>query len=285
MEQLIDKMVRAGKATIPVRDRRYTVYIPIDRDASVIFDKFANWCTAKADNGNFKHYVENKTPFGKRSSIYIIIDNGFFKGESDSLYQIHFETHQVRDRAQKQINFYSHVLKNSEAISNYFKDELIRLAKESLNRLDNKYVSYLKEFNLAGEMIELYDDNTPYLLFKGQSIKDLKDISRFKELKELIIIDCKMEMLKESIVKLENLDVLSIPQNRVTEIPSFLGYCRSLIFINLKGNKIHSIPDTIGNLDKSNGGSLEYMAVNPSDIGETNFKKLKSLLPKTEFIT
>jgi Leucine-rich repeat (LRR) protein len=143
----------------------------------------------------------------------------------------------------------------------------------------------LKKFKLGANIIELYEDNSPYLFFKGQQMKDLSDLSRFKELKELIIIDCKMEKINTSISELRKLDVLSIPKNRVTELPACIGDCRSLYFINLKGNKIHSIPETIGELDKSRGGSLEYMAVNPSDIGEANFTKLKSLLPQTSFIS
>ena len=105
------------------------------------------------------------------------------------------------------------------------------------------------------------------------------------ELNELIIIDCKMETLNESIGTLKNLSVLSIPRNKVREIPSWIGYCKNLVFMNLKGNHIDSIPETIANLDKSRGGSLEGIAINPSEIGEVNFNKLKSLLPETEIIS
>jgi hypothetical protein len=286
IERAMERFVRSGKAEIPVRDRKYTVFIPKTREANVLFDKFSSWCTAKPKNGMFKSYTENnRTPQGTKSKIYIVIDNGFFEGKNKLIYQIHFETHQIRDRSQHVVDLYDKVLKHSEAVSNYFKDELIGCAKKSPNRLKNLYVDYLDRFKLSGEKIELFDDDTPYLFFKGQNIKDIKDISRFKDLNELIIIDCKMETLNESIGTLKNLAVLSIPKNKVREIPSWIGYCTNLVFMNLKGNHIDSIPETIANLDKSRGGSLEGVAINPSEIGEVNFNKLKSLLPKTEIIS
>ena len=41
IERLLYKFVDSGQAEIGVRDRKYTVYIPLTRDASVVFDSFA----------------------------------------------------------------------------------------------------------------------------------------------------------------------------------------------------------------------------------------------------
>jgi hypothetical protein len=70
IEQLLYKFVDSGQAEIGVRDRKYTVYIPLTRDASVVFDSFANWCTCKEGNGMFQNYTNNyKAPNGQKSKI------------------------------------------------------------------------------------------------------------------------------------------------------------------------------------------------------------------------
>ena len=52
IERLLYKFVDSGQAEIGVRDRKFTVYIPLTRDASTVFDQFANWCTCKEGNGD-----------------------------------------------------------------------------------------------------------------------------------------------------------------------------------------------------------------------------------------
>jgi hypothetical protein len=90
LERILNKFVDSGEAEIPVKDRKYTLFIPKSADASIAFDKFANWCTVKNGNGMFKRYTEYRTPNGDKSNIYIIINNLFFEGKSDELYQVHF---------------------------------------------------------------------------------------------------------------------------------------------------------------------------------------------------
>ena len=86
--------------------------------------------TAKVGNGMFKKYTrENKKPNGNYSDIYIIVNNKFFSGESDEMYQIHFETNQLRDRSNgPDKNIYEPVLSESEGLTNFFYEELIEFA-------------------------------------------------------------------------------------------------------------------------------------------------------------
>ena len=49
------------------------------------------------------------------------------------------------------------------------------------------------------------------------------------------------------------------------------------------GNPILAIPNDIKYLDKTNGGSLERIAVVEKEIGEKNYKLLKELLPTVVF--
>jgi len=284
LERTLQKFVDAGQAVIPVKDRKFTVFIPKTRDANVAFDNFASWCTAKKDNGMFKSYTEgHKKPNGKNSDIYIIIDNRFFSGESDVLYQIHFESNQIKNRQNGQnISIFETVLSESEGLTNFFYEELMGMAKENKNGWENnKYLDFLIQFGFAESLFELMDEQTPLIRFMTREIPRLPDISRFKKLDQLIITGAKLVELHPSIGKLASLEMLVLSDNRIKELPKEIGNLKNLTFLNLTGNPIKSFPEEIKYLDKSNGGSLYRLGVKEGDIGEDNYKKLKALLPKT----
>ena len=294
IEKLINGFVDDGKALVPVRDRRFTLYIPKCKAASVIFDEFVGWCTAKQDGGMFEHYRGNgkyRKPNGEKSDIYIVIDNRFFSGElkTNYLYQVHFESEQVRDRIQSsKNNFFEDVMLKSEGISNFFHDELkgmLGMKKNimaMLNVTDNVYVKYLIKFGWTEALFDIIEEYTPIIRFTNRDVPRLPDISRFKNLTTLVIRDAKLSELHPSIGNLDNLQELLVPDNKLTAIPSEIGKLKNLVFLNILGNKIKSIPDDIKYLDKANGGSLHRIAFNIKDIGEVNYRKLKKLLPSSK---
>lgn len=283
---LLLKFVEAGQAEIPVRDRKFTLFIPKTLHASEIFDKFVNWCTSKKGNGMFTSYTSNnRRPDGSLSKLYIIINNNFFLGLSNELYQIHFETNQIKDRLNNHnVSIFENVINESENLSAYFYDELINLAKSNKNGLDNnKYLDFLIKFGFCESLFELIDKSTPTIRFMSREIPRLPDISKFKTLDQLIIINAKLVEIHNSIGELENLEMLVLTENRIKSIPKDIGKLKNLTFLNLVGNPILDIPNEIKYLDKSNGGSLFRIAVRVEDIGEKNYKKLKELLPTTKF--
>lgn len=285
VERTLNKFVEIGQAVIPVRDRRYTLYIPKTTEANVVFEKFANWCTAVTGNGMFKNYtLDNKKPNGKNSDIYIIINNDFFLGKSDELYQIHFETNQIKDRRNGQnVSIFDNVIANSEGISNFFHEELLAMAKSNKTNLNkNKYLEFLIQFGFTDSLFELFDKETPAIKFtERKNIPKLPDISGFKNLDQLIICDANLVEIHPSIGKLKNLEMLVLSGNSIKEIPKEIGSLKNLIFLNLCDNPIINIPNEIKYLDKVNGGSLERLAIKTKDIGEDNYNKLKKLLPTT----
>jgi Leucine-rich repeat (LRR) protein len=286
MESLLYKFVDIGQAEIPIRDRRFTLYIPKSLNASVIFDKFANWCTAKPSNGMFANYTQNyPRPDGSKSKLFIIINNKFFEGLSSEIYQIHFETNQIKDRHNNNnVSIFENVLHESESLSNFFYDELILMAKMSKGGLDNnKYLDYLIKFGFCESLFELIDANTPTIRFMTREIPRLPDISKFNNLDQLIITSAKMVELHPSIGKLKNLEMLVLTDNRIKSLPKEIGNLKNLTFINITGNPITEIPDEIRYLDKQNGGSLFRIAVKKEDIGNKNYEKLKQLLPSVKF--
>lgn len=285
IETKMQEFVDNGKAIIPIRDRKFTVYIPLTRDASVIFHKHVSWCTARKDNENFKSYTtNNKKPNGKNSNIYIIIDNKFFNGESKELYQIHFETNQIKNRRNEETNIFEPVLRESEGVLNFFHDELMGMAKNSSKDIDdNLYINYLIKFGFAESLFEFLPSETNIIKFKDREIPRLPDLSRFTHVDQLIMARTSLVDIHPSIGKLSDLQMLSLPYNKITELPKEIGNLNKLEFMNIVGNNISVIPKEISKLDKSNGGSLHRLACKVEDLGSTNYERLKNLLPTTEF--
>lgn len=286
VERTLYKFVNSGQAEIPVKDRKFTLYIPKTTSASVVFDKFANWCTAREGNGMFKSYTEGyKKPNGKNSDIYIIINNKFFKGESEELYQIHFETNQLKDRKNSSnVSIFENVLMESEGLLNFFHDELITMAKEYKKGLEtNKYLDYLIQFGFSDSLFELYSNDIPSIRIMNREVPKIADMTRFKNLDQLIIINAKLVELHPSVCSLEKLELLSLTNNRLKTLPREIGTLKNLEFMNIIGNPIKEIPTEISYLDKSNGGKLHRLAVKEEEIGTENYLKLKKLLPQTEF--
>jgi Leucine-rich repeat (LRR) protein len=249
-----------------------------------VFANFANWCTAREGNGMFNSYTNGyKKPNGKDSDIYIIINNKFFAGETKELYQIHFETNQLKDYKNGQnVSIFENVLAESEGLTNFFYEELMGMAKTFKKGIENnKYLDYLIQFGFAESLFELIDDQTPTIRFMTREIPRLPDISKFKSLDQLIITGAKMVELHPSIGKLTNLELLVLTDNRIKTLPKEIGGLKKLTFLNLIGNPIKDIPTEISYLDKSNGGSLHRVGARIEDIGEENFKRLKELLPTT----
>jgi len=291
-ERNMQRFVDAGQALIPVRDRNFTLYIPLTRDASVLFDSVASWCTAKPNNGMFDNYTNRKTPSGDKSKIYIIIDNKFLNGEfveddipNNLMCQIHFESNQLRDRSNgPNINIYNDIISKSEVLGDFFYEELSPHASEFVGSTnDNPYIKYLISFGFTNILFDLLDKDQPTIRFKQVDIPKLPDLSRFRKTKFIFLAELGLCELTPSMFTLPELEVLSVPNNRLTSIPKEIGKCKNLVYINLLGNNINDISDEICYLDSSMGGNLYGVSVKKDEIGDENYNKLKKLLPNVKF--
>lgn len=291
IESLMDRYVKADKAMILFKDRKYTVYVPLVVEASTIFDDFVGWCTARKNNSNFRGYTRDyPRPDGSPSLLYIVIDNGFFNGENENLYQVHFETNQIHDRSNSTVNLYDEVLSKSDGIRNFFVDELIPLAREYKGSVDNnKFIDILIKFGHTEVLFDLFDINTPIIRIdsgtskKTRPVPKLPDLSRFKNVSHFVVMDSSLEFVDKSIGSLKNLRNLCLCGNKITTLPKELGNLKKLQFLNIWSNPINHIPDEIKYLDQSMGGSLKRVAVNINDVGEFNYNKLKKLLPSVDW--
>jgi Leucine-rich repeat (LRR) protein len=286
VERTMNKYVDGRQALIPYKDRKYTVYVPLTVTASSVFSNFANWCTTRDKNGMFANYTTNhKRPDNLFSKLFIVINNKFFNGDSEEIYQIHFETNQIKDRTNKEnVDIYSLVLSEDEALRNFFYLELIGLAKAYKSGLDtNPYLKMLVSFGYTESLFEIIDSNTSTIRFIDRSIPRLPDISTFQNLDQLIISKANLHELHPSIGSLEKLEILILCDNKIKTLPNGIGKLKNLLFLNINNNPINYIPDDIANLDISNGGSLGKITVSISDIGKDNYDKLQRLLPTTRF--
>jgi len=286
-ERNMKRFVDAGHALMPVKDRNYTLFIPLTRDASVLFNGAASWCTCTPNNGMFDSYTKRPTPLSNKSKIYIIIDNKFLRGEydkdnipNDMMFQIHFESKQLRDRSNgSNRNIYDTVISKSEALANFFYEELTPFAKASGSGTSNYYVDYLIAFGFTNILFDMLDTDQPVIRFKKREIPKLPDLSRFRNTSMIFLGEIKLRELNASIFNLPKLEILAVPKNNLTSLPKEIGRCKELVFLNIVGNKITEIPDEIGQLDTSMGGKLHRVSVRKDEIGEENYDKLKRLLP------
>jgi hypothetical protein len=286
LESLLLRYVQAGEAEIPVRDRKFTLYIPLTVNASVIFHEFASWCTAVPGQSNYANYTSQKTSLGTKSKLYIIINNLFFEGKSQELYQIHFESNQVKDRRNSQQNVivYENVIAQSESLSNFFYEELLKFAKAYRNSSEqvietNPYLQHLINFGFTESMFELMESETPTIRIMNKNVPRIPDLSRFKNLDQLTIIGANVLEVHESIGKLSELTMACLNNNRIKTLPASIGNLKNLIYLNLDNNPLEDIPEELKYLDISNGGSLYRISVKESDIGKDNLQKLRRLLP------
>jgi Leucine-rich repeat (LRR) protein len=290
LEKMINNFANLGEAEILVNDRNFLVMVPKTLAVNVLFDKFTSWCTSKPNNGMFKHYTQSKNylrPDGSNSEIYIVIDKRFLifnELEDNFLYQIHFESGQVKNRKQnRKSDLYNDVLVKSEGVSNLIYEKLMGLSALIGSSVNNLYLRHLIKFGWSEALFDLMQDYTPYIRVFNTRVKRLPDLTRFKNLISLIITKSGLIELDSSIGNCTDLNEIILRDNELTELPSEISNLKNLVFLNILGNKLVKISDSIKYLDKTNGGKLHRICVDKKDIGDENYNKLRLLLPSVKF--
>lgn len=292
LEREMLRYVKLDQAEIPFRDRNYTLYIPLTIAASVIFDKFVGWCTAKKANSNFETYTKQKTSLGENSKLYIIINNNFFlesdnPNYSDEIYQIHFESHQIMNKQDKPENdLKTKIFDKSDGLSNYFLGLLTKLARGHNGALSsNMYLTRLIKFGYVDIIFDIISPEIPTINFIDISLPNLPSLNHFQLMKSLYLNNCQLKELDNNNIKdLHNLAILSLPNNKLTSLPECIGDLKELVCINVTGNKIKKIPSSFGKLDKSNGGKLARLVIMDNSLSSEELERIKVLLPTTKII-
>ena len=292
LEAKMLQFVKINEAEIPFKDRNFTLYIPKTRNASVIFDNFVSWCTAKSGNSNFNSYTNQKTPFNKNSKLFIIINNNFFLERThpdfkDELYQLHFESNQIMNRGNSnETDIKEKVLDKSNGLKNYFKDLLYTLGrKEKELNGGTKYLNHLLDFGFSEALFEILNKRSSGIKYVNRTIKTLPNLIQFNNLSFLFLSNVKLASLGTSLKGMNKLGVISLPDNNLTKIPQSICYLKNLTMLNLSNNKIEKLPPEIFKLDKANGGNLIRLVISGNIMSNDYLKELHNLLPNVNIIT
>lgn len=282
LEADMDKYTAAGEGSIIYKDRKYTIWQPLTPNANSIMEKYASWCTAHRGGSYFNTYTTgNKTPDGKNSKIYCIINNDVYSGKSNEVYQIHFESKQIKCRRNSSnVDIYDLVFRDNPGVSQFFKKELednAKLLNGDIN--NNMYIDYLIEFGYAESYFDYIDINSTEICVNKKKIPVLPNLSKFKKVQQLLLSDLSLEVIKDGVGNLSELEVLSLSDNKLTKLPEGIGNLKNLDFLNIRGNSITEIPDDISGLDSSNGGRCFRISIGKDELSKENYSKLKRLLP------
>ena len=141
-------------------------------------------------------------------------------------------------------------------------------------------IPILIKFGFGELLFDMLESDIPVIKYENITMPKLPDLTRFKDVTELLLMNVKLSSVHESVGKLDKLTILSLSGNKIEELPREIGMLRNLEVLNLKGNKITTIPEDIRFLDKSNGGNLYRVSLNEGDLSKENLAKLKKLLPE-----
>jgi len=136
------------------------------------------------------------------------------------------------------------------------KTKIEKLSTSKLSDILKNYltISFLKkkyhsiEYNVEnGEVVSIHVD-------KASLITLPKVINNFRSLRSLVLKNCRLVNLPESIGSLVYLEVLDLEGNNLKMLPKSISFLTSLKMLNLKNNQLQNIPYSIGNLP-----SLQYL--------------------------
>lgn len=285
LEKKMGRYVKMGQAEIVVKDRSFTIYLPKTVSASTIFSNYANWCTSRKGNSNFNTYTTNyKRPNGKNSDLIIIINNKVFTEESDEMYQIHFETNQIKDKSNSSnVSITNNVIMKSDAVKEYLRSILVENLIDGNGKKGGNYLKFLISFGFSAELFNTINKNTPTIKFIDGVIEKVPSLSNFSNLTQLILVNTKLNEIDKSIGDSSTLEMISLPNNLLKELPESISKLKNLLYLNVKGNKGIKLPKNISELDSSNGGSLILMTIDKDDLSEDELRELKLALPNTRF--
>ena len=292
LESKMNQFVKVGEALIPFKDRNFTLYIPISVGSSTIFSDFASWCTAKVGDSNFESYTTQKTSLGKKSNLFIVIDNNLFLDKDDpnysnNIWQFHFESNQTMDyKNSHEPNIYEKIISKSEGLKAYFYDHLVSLAKADIGNIQsNQYLKSLLLFGFSDVLFKVINEEIPAIKFVKMKLPELPSLSKFTKLDSLYLKECGLREINDNVKDLKNLSIMAFPNNELKKVPECVGYLKKLLLLNFNNNKIKTFPDSIANLDKSNGGSLMRLVIANNPISDAEVERLRLLLPNTNIVT
>lgn len=129
-------------------------------------------------------------------------------------------------------------------------------------------------------------------------------IFQLKNLRELTVKGCKLEVLNQRICELDKLIYLNVGSNHLVRLPESIGKMKELKGLVISRNKIYELPESIGQLTKLEiidawdnplyvlpasitnlAETLQIFDLRQVAIRESELDKMEKLLPKTNILT
>ncbi len=253
----IKQFVSAGEAKVLYQDSEWIIYEPLTRDANTVFEKpLSTWCTAQPGNSFFNRYTsEDRQPDGKVSRIYDIVSKDALKGESNEIYQFHFESNntngQFKDYTNKDINVTEFWRRNPN-IANFFKKIITPLAMMgNFNLKTNPYIKSLLAMGETENIFDFIDTESKKIYLAGITVNKLPNtLDRFTEVIDFLAPSVGLNSLPDSIGGMTKLEILQLNNNNLETLPDSICNIKGLSMIALEGNPIKRLPECLANLDE-----------------------------------
>jgi hypothetical protein len=152
-------------------------------------------------------------------------------------------------------------------------DKLFKINKDTLASITLSYIHInsplIVPFSEKLEMISIYNMTGAKLIFKTLGYRNLRKIT---------IANCPfLQTFPEEICEILSLESLSITSAEIKEIPSSLSNLKKLLFLNLWGCRIDSLPHNIHEFN-----FLEVLNIAHNKLSEQDIARLKAVLPNTK---
>ena len=303
MRSKIDAFVSLKEGIIAYEDNKWLVYIPKTRAASVkTVCGAASWCTQQAGNSYFDRYTKGEgsnvnqrrlprtaaqlaaNEPGNPSLLFIILNKGLFDGTSDELYQFHFESNQLHDKANRSIDYIG-FLDKEPGLEKFFIGGLKKFASADAaagasGMEANRYLKYLMALGGVDNIWEYLPKNADELHLEKMKVKKLDHLENAANTTTIFASNVGIVEIDHSIGELKKVEMLMLNDNNLTKIPKEIGQLKTLLILNIKGNNIQQLPMELSNLDEEKGGNL-FRVICDDTI--KNLDALKDLMPNVTF--
>lgn len=296
LRNVMNKYVKLGDAEIPYDGEKWLVYVPFTQKAAGLEDEenkcllsqkhggLTSWCTAWPDGSYFGTYVKNqKRPKGEDSKLYIVMDKGIVdgtaevkKGDAANLVQIHPESNQFKDADDREVDR-TYLFKQSNDLKNFFINEfkpLIGIYEGPLK--NNPYIKMLISMGEVGSYLDFLPADIKTLDFTGMDIPNIPNVSKFKNLEQIVASNTGIDSIHPSIAKLKNIQSLSLGGNKLKEIPVGIGSLPKLSLINLTNNELTTLPDEFFNIQDK----LLVLSLVGNNFSEEEKERIRQGMPE-----
>lgn len=266
-------------ANILYQDSDWVIVHTETQGANVVFGEQTTWCTAGTRYGGM---FEN---YNKQGKLFVVIKNklgaqSHIKSNPENRLQFHFETEQYMNALDRRIDILK-FFKENYGVKNYFRDYIVNVLMRKSTKVDDM-IKTLNKFGMVKDLIPILKDmKVKDLDLSGvigkNSEFELETLGDVVTLEKLIIRDCELERIPESIRLLNNLKELRLSGNKITAIPVWINELKNLRILNVMKNLIEEPFDVSGltNLEDIHIGFNKKMHSLPT--GLKNLKMLQSI--------